>query len=95
MEEAGQNRNDIGSHEYTYLQQRYGLLHCTPIIHLRLWNDTLELQSLYGETCRLRAKQLGRIAHFSRRGSCDSEMRYPIKGDSNQVIETGLIQREV
>jgi len=71
MEEAGQSRNDTKPHERTYLQQRCGLLHCTSIIHLRLWDDTLELQSLNGETCRLRAEQLGRIAHLSRgiRGS--------------------------
>jgi len=91
MEEAGQSRNDTEPREHTDLQQRCGLLHCTPIIHLRLWDDTLELQSLDDETCRLRAEQLGRIAHLESQNS-RIRQRYLDRGTLIRVIETDSIQ---
>jgi len=92
MEEAGQSRNDTEPYEHTYLQQRCGLLHCTPIIHLRLWDDTLELQSLDDKTCRLRAEQLGRIAHLELRNSRLRQRYLDRAGILIRLIETDSIQ---
>lgn len=86
MEEAGRTRSYKPHRTITQLTTT--VLHCAPIIHLRLRDDTPELQSLDNETCRFRVEQLGRVAHLSSRRIRRGWMR-----DDTLIgaIETGLI----
>lgn len=62
MEEAGQLQQYTA---WTPTCNKSMVLHCTPIIHLRLWDNTLELQSLDDETTLY--KQFGRTRHLCHR----------------------------